>query len=355
MADYSVLLEDLNMILAETNIPWSLFQGSTVLVTGSTGTIGSAIIRVFAELNARNRYSITIIAAGRNQAKGDALEQFDGVRFLRKDIREPFDINDKIDYIFHCAAVTRSSQMVSDPVGVIETEVLGARNVLELARGNRIKGMVYTSSMEVYGFLDKDDVLEDDQGYIDLSSVRSCYPQSKRIVEAMCNCYAKQYGLPISIVRLGMTFGASCDINDTRVWAQFAHSAVDKKDIILRTEGKSVSSLLYLADAVTALVTVMLSGGGTYNAAAASMSIRDIAQTVAAANGIKAIVDIDDAVKLGYSADFKLPLNTDKLKALGWRPRVAEVDSMFERLVGDWKVQIDMPICANEGNGIDNE
>ena len=336
-----VFLEDVNAILADTNIPWEKLRGARVLVTGATGMIGSVVVRVLSELNARNGYGILIAAAGRSEEKGRALERLQGVTFWPKDVREPFDAREPVDYILHCAAVTNSAKMVSDPAGVIGTEVLGARNVLELARAGGIKGMVYTSSMEVYGLLDKEEVFEEDQGYIDLSNARSCYPQSKRTAENLCACYHAQYGLPVSTVRLGMTFGAGCDINDPRVWAQFARSAIAGEDLILRTEGKSVTSVLYLADAVSALITALFSGGGTYNAAAASMTIREIAETVAGAYGVKVIVDKPaDAAKLGYSGDFKLPLNTDRLKALGWRARVSDVAEMFGLLVNDWEGQL---------------
>jgi nucleoside-diphosphate-sugar epimerase len=84
--------------------------------------------------------------------------------------------------------------MVNNPVEVMDVAVDGTRNILNLAR--RSKSVVFLSSMEVYGQVEKSEVYEDDLGYIDLSIPRSSYPESKRFCEALCTAYYKQYGIP---------------------------------------------------------------------------------------------------------------------------------------------------------------
>lgn len=331
-----IIREDIIAIIADKKIQWDRLRGASVLVTGATGTIGGFVVRLLAELNNLYGYDIDIIAVGRNLDKGAELKRRNGkIRFLMHDLREPFTLSERLDYIYHCAAVTTSVQMVARPVDVIETEVLGAHNILELARGNGCKGVVYTSSMEMYGQLDKEHIVETDLGFLDLTNPRSCYPQTKRMIETLCNAYTAQYELPIKIARLGMTFGAGCQLGDSRIYAQFARAILNGEDIVLHTEGKSVSSFLYLADAVKALTLLLLSDSlGTYNVAMDYMSIRAFADKIAAAYERKAIIQAPENIsKLGYAGDSRLALITSKIRALGWMPAVQDVETIFKRYV----------------------
>jgi nucleoside-diphosphate-sugar epimerase len=322
-------------------IEWGRFCGKTVLITGATGLLGGALARTLGELNRARQAGATILAVGRDAARGAELSGICGVRFVRHDIREPFADagrlapGGRIDYIIHCAAVTRSAQMASDPCGVIDTEVLGARNVLALARASGISGMVYTSSMEEYGITDAEDLTEDLQGYIDVGAARSCYPQGKRMAETMCSCWARQHGLPIRTARLGMTIGPGYAGDDQRVWAQFANAAKAGESITLLTEGTSVRSIVYLYDAAQALLLLLLAGenAAAYNVSAASLSIRELAEQVAAAHGLRVEVRPPQDLKaMGFNPDFKLRLNSGKIRALGWAPRYSSATDMFARL-----------------------
>jgi nucleoside-diphosphate-sugar epimerase len=195
--------------------------------------------------------------------------------------------------------------------------------------------------MESYGTLDLPSVTETDQGYIDITSPRSSYPMSKRMVELLCNCYHLQYGLKTNVVRLSMTFGAGEDFqNDNRVWAQFARSAISGENIILHTEGKSVTSVCYLPDVLRGIFLVLLNApkGEVYNIASTHCSIREFAESVAEKFGLAVKIEIPaDAVKLGYANEFRLPINSAKVQKLGWLPQVAKVDDMIEKLRGDYR------------------
>ena len=329
-----LLAEDIENVISDPAVPWAELRGSSVLVTGATGTIGGAIIRVLGELNRRG-YGIVIFAIGRNREKGMVLEKIKGVRFIAADIREKLDVT--ADYIFHCAAVAESVKMVSDPVGVIDTELAGGKNLLELARKNHIKGMVYTSSMEAYGILSLESVTERDMGYLDLTKSRSSYPQAKRMMETLCNCYFAQYGLPVNIVRLGMTFGAGMDFTyDNRVWAQFARSVTNCSPIVLHTAGESLSAFAYITDALRGMFLVLLSPrhGETYNVASVCIKIKDLAQRVAQRFGLNVVIDLPENINaMGYASEFMFPLNTRKLQKLGWQPLVTEVEEMFLKTI----------------------
>lgn len=125
-----------------------------------------------------------------------------------------------------------------------------AQAVLELAR-EKNAAMVYVSSMEVYGNPNlTHEVSEEDYGYINLSNVRSSYPESKRMCECLCTAYASQYGVQVCTARLAQTFGAGILATENRVFAQFARSAISGSDIVLHTLGQSEGNYVYTSDAI---------------------------------------------------------------------------------------------------------
>lgn len=324
-----VIHAEIDDVLADNNISWSELKNSTVLVTGANGLIGGALAHVLQAANERYGLNLNTIAHTR-QTHGD--------------IRSNINIDFLPDYIFHCAAITKSSAMVNNPVEVMSVAFDGTRNILNLARTAHSKSVIFLSSMEVYGRAEKSEVCEDDLGYIDLTNPRSSYPESKRFCESLCTAYYKQFGVPVKTARLARTFGGGASRTDMRVFAQFARSAIDGTDIVLHTEGKSVGNYCYIADAVRGLFTLLLKGnnGQAYNIAnpTASMTIRQMAELVAnklCDGKIKVVVKVpDDFEERGYLYDVGFLLNIDKIKKLGWSPKYG-LSEMYERMIADWQ------------------
>ena len=342
-----VLQADIYDMLSDSNIQWDSLHGAVVLVTGVTGLIGGALAAVLSAANERNGLNLRIIGHGRNKDKGEDLAKNFGLEFVCGDIRKPSilaDITDGIDYIFHCAAITKSADMVATPVDVIEAAVDGTRNILELARAKGCKSFVFLSSMEVYGQTKLGEVRESDLGYLELSNPRSSYPESKRFCEMLCVAYFAQYQLPVKIARLAQTFGAGSPKDDTRVFAQFARSALNSENLELHTEGKSRGNYCYISDTVCGLLTLLLKGkdGEAYNIAnpSASATIREMAEIVAnevCGGKIKVVVNVpEDIVVRGYAPDAGYTLNADKLISLDWVPRFGLAD-MYQRMLADWQ------------------
>ncbi|MCL2722124.1 MAG: NAD(P)-dependent oxidoreductase [Treponema sp.] len=326
-------------VISDSNIPWCELKNSAVLITGATGAVGLALVRTLFAANKMHNLGIKILAFGKSEKKVKSLIEKYGVVFHKHDVREPFTLNENVDYIFHCAAITKSSDMVNKPVDVMYTAVDGTRNMLELAKEKRIKSAVYLSSMEVYGQYEGE-AAEKDLGRLDLTNARSCYPESKRFCEMLCNSYHVQYGIPVKTARLAQTFGAGTAKDDTRVYAQFAKSAAAAEDIILHTEGKSRGNYCDISDTVRALFTLLLKGenGQAYNIAnpKASMTIREMAEFAAAEFGVKVRVEAPkNAQKLGYAPDSSYKLNIDKITNLGWNPKYGLID-MYRHMTADW-------------------
>jgi nucleoside-diphosphate-sugar epimerase len=186
---------------------------------------------------------VRILAFGRDLKRAKNLIEKSGVSFFSRDIRDPLKIDNRVDYIFHCASMTKSRDMISDPVSVIKTSLDGTKNILELAREKQVKSIVYLSSMEVYGNTDPslEFVTEDIQGFIDLTSPRGCYPMSKRMCECMCNCWHAQYGVPVKTARLAQTFGAGTPKTDSRVFGVgIRMNSLSKPKQFLELHGKPI-------------------------------------------------------------------------------------------------------------------
>lgn len=315
---------------------YTLLNDKTVIVTGATGLIGKSIVNKLLSLNA------TVIAVIRNRTKAENIFGSDreNLRYVEADIMALKPENYNADYIIHAASKTSSKAFVSEPVETIMTSIIGTKNILNLATVNPIKGFVYLSSMEVYGYPDNDDEIDERHSTnLNTMDVRSSYPESKRMCENLCRSYAAEYGIPSKVVRLTQTFGPGVQYNDSRVFAEFARAAIEERDIVLKTKGETKRNYLYIDDAVDAILTVLLYGdiGEAYNAANEQTycSIYEMANLVAskcAKGKIKVKIDIKQKNNCGYAPTLKMNLSTKKLCDLGWEPKV-KLEEMFDSMI----------------------
>ena len=204
-----------------------------------------------------------------------------------------------------------------------------------------MKSFVYLSSMEVYGAPLDDKMIPETQGCtLDSMAIRSCYPIAKRLCENLCASFASEYNVPTKVVRLAQTFGPGVAKDDARVFAEFARDAIENRDIILQTDGSSKRMYLYTADAVSAILTILLRGksGCAYNAANPETycSIREMAELVAseiANNKISVrVLNNRNSAAQKYPPSHHLRLDSQKLLYLGWQPR-RDLKEMYLRML----------------------
>ena len=347
----SMLEEDLK-IIANTKLDLEKFKNSTIFITGATGLIGSQLTKAFAYCNKKKNLNMRIIIFIRGLKKaqelyGNLLENKE-IEYRIGDIRDEKILEDrtfKADYIIHAASITTSKIMISNPVDVIDISLNGTKNMLELAKRDNVKGILYISSMEMYGKIieNEDNVTENNVGILDVLNVRSNYPESKRMCENMCISYLKQYNIPVYIVRLAQTFGAGVLETDNRIFAQFAKSVINEKDIVLHTKGLSEGNYCYTRDMVLGIITILLKGkiGEVYNIAneESHTTIAQMANMVAtkiANNKIKVVFETPKENVFGYAKDVKMKLSSAKLRKLGWIPEVG-LEEAYRRMIHDMK------------------
>lgn len=338
----NVLAEDFEAV-AQSDLPWEAFKGRSFVVTGATGLVGSLFVRALLYCDQVHGLGIKVYALVRNVEKAKQIfGETNAPEYLVADLAKDEIAGDfACDYVIHAAAVTTSKLMVSDPVGTIRTAIDGTEKLLKLAVEKKAQTFVYISSMEVYGQPKTDGkTAEKDLGYIDISTVRSCYPEGKRMCECLCNAYAAQYGLNVKSARLAQTFGAGILPTENRVFAQFARSAVNGENIVLHTTGESEGNYVYTADAIRAIMLLLVKGesGEAYNIAneQSHTTIRSMAELVAeqiAGGAIRVVLDIpQDASSLGYAPPVKMWLDASKMRALGWEPTVGLADA-YRRMI----------------------
>lgn len=321
--------EDLKYILSTPGT--DSLKGRTVLVTGATGLIGTQLVDALMLLG-----GVRVIACGRSRAKAEArLGEYFGAeafRFLEQDVCKPLEVEERIgwkpDYIIPLASNTHPLAYSQYPVETMLTNIQGARYALELAAQSGAV-VLYPSSVEIYGNArGGDNFTEEYTGALNLSNARSCYTESKRSAEALCQSFAAEKGVDARIVRLSRVFGPTMLESDTKASSQFIGKVLKGEDIVLKSNGEQYFSYTYVADAVAAILFVMLHGecGQAYNISCEGCDVRlkDFAQACAQLCGRKVVFDIpEETESRGYSVATRAILSNEKLRNLGFTPRFA--------------------------------
>lgn len=346
--DNKIFESDLIYINNASFIDWDKFQGKNFFITGGTGLIGYTLVCALLYRNLVNNSNINITLLVRNLDR--ARDLFKGIsseckkylHFIEGDIASPINVDRNINYIVHAGGPTSSEFFAKHPVETITTITDGTRNILELAKKKSVLGMVFLSTMEVYGASTNNrKINERSESYLDVMVPRNSYPEAKRLGECLCTSYCEEYEVPVNVLRLTQTFGPGVKSDDNRVFAQFIRAVMDNRDIILLTEGKTKRNYLYTADAVTAILRLLQTDnfGKAYNAANEDTycSIREMAGLVAKELGHDRInVQVSDGninqVKK-FMPTMNMDLDSSALRHLGWHAEVGLTD-MFKRT---WK------------------
>lgn len=322
--------EDIKNILSINNI--EQLHGKSFLITGATGMVGVMLIDALMALK-----DVKVYAVGRNEEKAKSrLGEYFGssnFEFVTHDVCLPFEENFNIDYIIPLASNTHPLAYSQYPIKTIMINVKGAEHALNLA--DRCGAMViYPSTNEIYGNAIADEVFSEDyNGRLNLSNARSCYNESKRVSEALCQSYIAEKNVKVKIARLCRIFGPTMLESDTKASSQFIKKAVEGEDIVLKSKGEQYFSYTYVADAVIGLLTVLLHGnvGIAYNVSSEKTNVylKDFAQLCAKYNGKHVVFNLpSETEQKGYSIAMQAILANDRIKAIGFNPKYSIEDAV---------------------------
>ncbi|NBD19563.1 NAD-dependent epimerase/dehydratase family protein [Aquabacterium fontiphilum] len=228
-----------------------------VLVTGGAGLIGSHLC----ERLLRDGHEVLCVDSYFTGSRQNIAHLTNHPMFdvLRHDVTVPLMV--EVDRIYHLACPASPVHYQRDPVQTMKTNILGAINMLDLAKrlGARI---LQASTSEVYGDPDVHPQPESYWGRVNPVGVRSCYDEGKRGAETLFFDFHRQYGLEIKVMRIFNTYGPRMCADDGRVISNFIMQALSGRDITIYGDGQQTRSFCYVDDLVNAMVSFMDSEPG---------------------------------------------------------------------------------------------
>lgn len=319
----------------------SSLGGATVLITGASGLIGSALADVLLCANHMLDLNLRLVFAGRNhKALNERFAFWDNSTwdYARFNNRDSVDFDFKADYIVHCAGIAHPAAYNVHPAEVITGNIIGTAGILDYARSCGVKRVLYLSSSEVYGSRDgMEPYKETDQYPVSPLSPRSCYPSSKRTCETLCVSYLSEYSVDSVIVRPGHVWGPMATMTDSRAHAQFARNAAAGCNIIMKSPGSQLRSYIYGIDCAGALLAVLQNGkaGEAYNVGVPGFActIRQLADALADAGGVHVIHDYPTAEEAaGYNPMTCSALDCSKLAELNFKALFSLEDAAYQTI-----------------------
>ncbi len=289
-----------------------------ILVTGGAGFLGSHLCERLVEAG----HDVVCMDNYFTGAKRNVehLRSRGNFELIRHDVTMPIFL--EVDHIYNLACPASPVHYQYNPVKTIKTSVMGAINMLGLAK--RIKARVLqASTSEVYGDPEAHPQKEDYWGHVNPIGIRSCYDEGKRVAETLFFDYKRQNKVDIRVIRIFNTYGPKMHPYDGRVVSNFIVQALQGKDITIYGDGSQTRSFCYVSDLIDGMVRLMehptLTGPvnvGNPN----EFTIRELAEQVIAQTGSKSKIiakplPSDDPRQ-------RQPDITLAKKELGWSPKV---------------------------------
>lgn len=228
-----------------------------ILVTGGAGFLGSHLSERL--LNEGNEVlCVDNLFTGRKSNIHHLLDN-KNFEFLRHDVTFPLFV--EVDEIYNLACPASPVHYQFDPVQTTKTSVIGAINMLGLAKRLKIK-ILQASTSEVYGDPEVHPQPESYKGSVSTTGIRACYDEGKRCAETLFFDYHRQHKVAIKVMRIFNTYGPRMHPNDGRVVSNFIVQALKGQDITIFGDGKQTRSFCYVDDNIEGMYRLMNSRDG---------------------------------------------------------------------------------------------
>lgn len=347
IAGRSVIAEDLDRILADLPDPARHFAGSTLVVTGAAGFLCSYLVESIAALNERGLnppcrvLAMDNLITGASGRLGHLLGRPD-IRFIQHDVTQPFDVAERVDWIIHGASIASPTFYRKHPLETIDANVGGTRRMLDLAREHDARGVLVLSSSEIYGdpIASAIPTPETYQGNVSCTGPRACYDESKRLAETLCANYARLYGTPVKVIRPFNVYGPGQRLDDRRIIPDLISAALDRRPIVLFSDGRATRAFCYVTDAARAIWHILTGGGPgeAFNVGndSAETSILNVAETLRDVAGPPSLeIELrvsDDQHYLTDNPQRRCPDLTKLRSQFNWQPKVSLAEGLGRTL-----------------------
>jgi UDP-glucuronate decarboxylase len=313
-----------------------------VLVSGGAGFLGSHLCERLLDAGCQVLCVDNFFTGTRRNI--EHLLQHKRFELLRHDITHPLFV--EVDEIFNLACPASPIHYKKDPVQTTKTSVIGAINMLGLAKRLKIK-ILQASTSEIYGDPSIHPQAETYWGNVNPIGPRSCYDEGKRCAETLFFDYWRQHRLPIKVARIFNTYGPRTHPNDGRVVSSFIVQALLNRDITVFGEGRQTRSFCYVDDLIDGLLRLMDSPSevtGPINLGnPGEFTILDLAETILKLTGSRSKIvhrppPEDDPKQ-------RRPDISEAQRLLDWRPVVPLEKGLeptityFERLLAQGAVE----------------
>ena len=318
-------------------------KNKTVLITGSGGMTGNAIVKWILFENEIHNNNTKIYASTRKPKNiPDYIENNDNVEMCEFGKEEEVIGDRNVDYIIHAASPTERDFFMAYPVETFEIIVSGTMKMLELARKKNAR-FILLSSVEVYGTPDSNAPISEGMvGAIDCMNIRNGYPLGKKGAEFLAHAYSKEYGCDIRIARISAIQGLYQSYEELRIFNEIARCILENKNLVMKSDGKSKKSIVYTLDAVSGVLTALFKGenGEAYNVTNPEtfLSMKDMAEYLFETFNPKVSIEYDIApeAKTGYLPHISLVQDITKISAIGWKP-ITDLRKIYEIDLKRWE------------------
>jgi UDP-glucuronate decarboxylase len=341
-----VIKEDVARIIERSGSRLKPLAGSTLVVTGANGFLCSYFVEVATALNDAGLDPPCHVIAVDNLVVGlaERLAEFadrPDVELVQHDVTTPMDIK-QADWIIHGASIASPPRYRQFPLETIDVNVNGTSRMLELAHSAKANGILLLSSSEVYGDPDPDHIptSETYNGNVSATGPRACYDESKRLGETLGLSYHRQYGTPVKIVRPFNVYGPGQRLDDGRIIPDLMSAAVDRRPIVLFSDGGATRAFCYVSDAVEAMLLTLVSdaAGEVFNVGDdrdeitigdLARRMRDVADTPPLEIRFEQSEDID---YLSDNPNRRCPDITKIREQIDWEPRIGLTEGLRRTL-----------------------
>ncbi len=289
-----------------------------ILVTGGAGFLGSQLCEKLLE-QGHDVVCLDNFFTG-SKRNVDHLRDHKAFELLRHDVTMPLFL--EVDQIYNLACPASPIHYQYNPVKTIKTSVMGAINMLGLAK--RVKARILqASTSEVYGDPEQHPQKENYWGHVNPIGLRSCYDEGKRVAETLFFDYQRQNHVDIRVIRIFNTYGPKMHPHDGRVVSNFIVQALQGQDITIYGDGQQTRSFCFVSDLLEGMVRLMEhpTFSGPVNIGNPNeFTIRELAEQVIEMTGSKSKI-----IKMPLPSDDPKQRQPDITLAkqhLNWEPKV---------------------------------